>query len=163
MLIILKNKDTLCVDDFRFKCVIGKNGTSKNKVEGDKKTPIGTFSLGPLYFRNDRNKKIDTNLKIIKIKKNMGWCDDVNYKKYNKPIKIKKKIKHEKMFRTDHKYDYVIPIKYNFNNPKKNKGSAIFIHLTSNYKKTLGCVALNKNDMIILLKIIKKDTKIKIT
>ena len=119
MLIILKNKDTLCIDDFRFKCVIGKNGTSKNKIEGDKKTPIGTFSLGPLYFRNDRNKKIDTNLKIIKIKKNMGWCDDVNYKKYNKPIKITKKIKHEKMFRTDHKYDYVIPIKYNFNNPKK--------------------------------------------
>ena len=68
MIIILKNKDTLCIDDFRFKCVIGKNGTSKNKIEGDKKTPIGTFSLGPLYFRNDRNKKIDTNLKIIKIK-----------------------------------------------------------------------------------------------
>ena len=36
MLIFLKNKDTLVVDDFKFKCSIGKNGISKNKVEGDK-------------------------------------------------------------------------------------------------------------------------------
>jgi L,D-peptidoglycan transpeptidase YkuD (ErfK/YbiS/YcfS/YnhG family) len=45
---------------------------------------------------------------------------------------------------------------------KKNKGSAIFLHLTNNYKKTLGCVALKKKDMFILLKIINSKTKIKI-
>ena len=163
MPILVKNKHTLLIDEFKFRCCIGKKSTTINKKEGDKKTPKGTFEIENLYFRKDRIKKPETLLKCVEIKKNMGWCDDVNYKKYNKPIKIKKKIKHEKMFRTDHKYDYVIPIKYNFNNPKKNKGSAIFIHLTSNYKKTLGCVALNKNDMIILLKIVKKDTKIKIT
>ena len=28
----------------------------------------------------------------------MGWCDDINFpNNYNKPIKINKKIKHEKL------------------------------------------------------------------
>ena len=64
----------------------------------------------------------------------MGWCDDVNHFKYNCLIKINKKIKHEKLYRTDHKYDFLIPINYNTNKPKRNKGSAIFLHLTKNYK-----------------------------
>ena len=46
--------------------------------------------------------------------------------------------------------------------PKKNKGSAIFIHLTRNYQKTQGCVAIKEKDMLILLKLINKKTKIKI-
>ena len=37
MLIILKNKHTLQVDEFSFKCCIGKNGLSFIKKEGDKK------------------------------------------------------------------------------------------------------------------------------
>ena len=41
----------------------------------------------------------------------MGWCDDVKNKKYyNKLIKIGNKIKHEKLFRNDRKYDLLIPI-----------------------------------------------------
>ena len=44
MIIILKNKDTLVFDDFYFKCTIGKNGLSKDKREGDLKTPKGNFS-----------------------------------------------------------------------------------------------------------------------
>ena len=92
----------------------------------------------------------------------MGWCDDINSKFYNKPINIKKNIKHEKLYRKDYKYDFLIPINYNTKPIIKNKGSAIFIHLTKNYKKTLGCIALKKNDMLILLRIINKNTKIKI-
>ena len=92
----------------------------------------------------------------------MGWCDDVYHKKYNKLIKVNETIKHEKLFRKDHKYDFLIPINYNYIKPKKNKGSAIFIHLTNNYRKTLGCIALKKRDFLILLKLIKSNTKIKI-
>ena len=92
MTIILKNKATLLFDNFIFKCSIGKKGLIKNKIEGDKRTPIGEFSLGNLYYRKDRNVKPSTKLKCIPIKKDMGWCDDVKSKKnYNKIIKIKKK------------------------------------------------------------------------
>lgn len=163
MLISLKNKYTLIVDDFSFKCVIGKNGISRNKIEGDGKTPKGLFNIENLYFRKDRIKKIQTKLKSIPISKSMGWCDDINNKKkYNKLMQVNKKVKHEKLFRKDKKYDLLIPIKYNYKKRILRKGSCIFLHLTNNYKPTAGCIALNKNDFLIMLKIINKKTKIKI-
>ena len=163
MLIYLKNKSTLQFDDFYFKCVIGKKGITNKKVEGDKKTPKGIFEIENIYYRKDRVKEPQTNLKCIEIKKDMGWCDDITNKKYyNKIIKTNKKVKHEKLFRFDHKYDYLIPIKYNFKKRIIGKGSCIFIHLTKDYKPTAGCIALRKKDFLILIKLIKKNTKIKI-
>ena len=163
MIIVLKNKHTLQVDGFSFKCSIGKNGLSKRKVEGDKKTPIGNFGIGNLYFRKDRVNKPETDLKCVEISRNMAWCDDVNYpKKYNKLIKVQNKIKHEKLRRFDHKYDLLVPIKYNFDNPVVGQGSAIFIHLTKDYKPTAGCIALIKKDFLIMLRLIRKNSKIKI-
>ena len=163
MTILVKNKHTLQLDEFTFNCCIGKKGSTKNKKEGDKKTPRGTFKLENLYFRKDRLKKPLTKLKSIEIKRNMGWCDDARFpKKYNKLIKINKKIRHEKLQRSDHKYDLLIPIKYNFQKPVTGLGSCIFIHLTKDFKPTAGCIALKKKDFLILLKLIKKNSKIKI-
>ena len=163
MIIELKNKQTLKVDDFFFKCSIGKNGLSVKKKEGDKKTPKGLFGIEHLYYRKDRIDKPKTTLKCIKIKKNMGWCNDSNsLKKYNKLIKINKNLTHEKLKRNDQKYDLLIPIKYNYKKPIFGKGSCIFIHLTKNYEPTAGCIALNRKDFLIMLKIINKNTKIKI-
>ena len=162
MIIHLKNKQTLKIGNFYFKCSIGASGFSKKKIEGDMKTPKGIFSIEHLYIRKDRVKQIYSKLKIISIKKNMGWCDDVFNKKYNKLIKIKKNIHYEKLYRKDSKYDLLIPIKYNYNKPKKGLGSCIFIHLTKDYKPTKGCIALRKKDFFIMLKLINKNSKIKI-
>ena len=93
----------------------------------------------------------------------MGWCNDIRFsKKYNKLFTANKKIMHEKLKRKDYKYDYLIPIKYNFEKPIVGNGSCIFIHLTKNYKPTAGCVALKEKDFLIMLKLIKKNSKIKI-
>tara|TARA_B100000575_G_scaffold270927_1_gene251815 strand:+ start:13 stop:507 length:495 start_codon:yes stop_codon:yes gene_type:complete len=163
MTIFVKNKQTLQIDEFKFKCCIGKNGSTTNKREGDNKTPKGIFEIENLYFRKNRIKKPSTLLKCIEIKKNMGWCNDVSFpKKYNKLLKIDKKIKHEKLKRKDHKYNLLIPIKFNFKKPITGKGSCIFIHLTKNYKPTAGCIALKEKDFLIMLKLIKKNSKIKI-
>ena len=163
MTIILKNKETLQFGEFKFKCAIGKNGFTKNKIEGDKRTPKGTFHLGKLYYRKDRIKKPQTRLKCIAIKKNMVWCDDVSDKKnYNKLLKFKTKSKHEKLFRISNAYDLLIPIKYNFKKPIVGKGSAIFIHLTKKFDPTLGCISLLKKDLLILLRLIDENNKIKI-
>ena len=163
MSILVKNKHTLQIDEFKFMCCIGKNGTTSNKKEGDKKTPKGTFEIQHLYFRKDRKKKPSTLLKCIEIKKNMGWCDDIRFpKKYNKLCKIEKNIRSEKLLRKDNKYDFLIPIKYNFKKPISGRGSCIFIHLTKNYKPTAGCVALKEKDFLIMLKLIRKNSKIKI-
>ena len=54
MIIHVKNKDTLIVDDFCLKCCIGKNGLNSRKMEGDYSTPKGLFKLKKLYYRKDR-------------------------------------------------------------------------------------------------------------
>ncbi len=163
MTIILKNKHSLKIDDFEFQCCIGKNGLTSKKIEGDKKTPKGTFSLEKLYYRSDKLDKPKTKLKCIKIKKNMGWCDDVKDKiNYNKLMNTKKKLRYETLFRKDFKYNLIIPIKYNWNKRILGKGSCIFLHLTKTYKPTAGCIALNLKDFLIMLKLINAKTKIKI-
>tara|TARA_Y100000768_G_C23969681_1_gene679878 strand:+ start:1137 stop:1631 length:495 start_codon:yes stop_codon:yes gene_type:complete len=163
MTIFVKNKHTLQLGEFKFKCCIGKKGYTINKKEGDKKTPKGIFKIENLYFRKDRIKKPINSLKCVEIKSSMGWCDDIRSpNNYNKLIKINKKLKYEKLKRNDNKYDLLIPIKYNFRKPIIGKGSCIFIHLTKDYKPTAGCIALKKKDFLIMLKLIKKSSKIKI-
>ena len=162
MLIKVKNKDTLIFDDFIFQCVVGKKGISSKKKEGDLCTPRGIFTLKTVYYRQDRVQKIQTKLNLKKITRKLGWCNDPLSEKYNSLVKINKKIKCEKLFRKDNKYDIFLVISYNFKKPIPFKGSAIFLHLTKNFKGTAGCIALNKKDLLILLKLINKKTKIKI-
>ena len=93
----------------------------------------------------------------------MAWCDDSRYpKKYNKLINSNSKFSHEKLYRKDQKYDLLIPIKYNYHKTTPWKGSCIFLHLTNNYKPTVGCIALKKKDFLIMVKLIDKNSKIKI-
>ena len=132
------------------------------KKEGDLITPKGKFKIKCILFRKDRVKTLKTKIKKITIKKDMGWCNDSTSQKYNKLIKFPFHYSAEKLYRNDHKYDLMIPIKYNFSKPIKFKGSCIFIHLTNNYRNTAGCVAIKKSDFFIMLKLINKRTKIKI-
>ncbi len=164
MIILSKNKQTLQIDEFKFKCSFGKNGISSKKKEGDKTTPKGVFKLGNLYYRSDRLTKPNTKLKVKKIKKSMGWCDDLKKPRfYNKLIISNNKIKHEKLYRTDHRYDLLILIKYNYPKSIIPFGSCIFLHLTNNYRPTAGCIAIKKNDFLVLVKLIKPNTKILIS
>ena len=146
MIIHVKNKNTLIIDNFIFRCCIGKSGLNFNKKEGDYSTPKGFFSLKKLYFRKDRVRIPKCRLKKKAIKKNMAWCDDPKHKKYNEEIKTYDKKNKERFYRIDHAYDYIISINYN-KQKIPNKGSAIFIHLTSNYKPTAGCIALKKKGL----------------
>ena len=162
MLIKLINKNKLIVDEFIFQCCIGKNGLTNNKIEGDFKTPKGKFNLGDLFYKYKKDVK-ESNLNKKKIKKSMGWCNNINSKNYNKLIKISKNEKYEKIFRKDYKYDLMIPIEYNFKKVIPNKGSAIFLHITKNYKGTAGCIALSKKDFLIMIKILDKRNQILIS
>ena len=161
MIIHVKNKNTLIIDDFQLKCCIGKNGLNSNKKEGDRSTPKGLYNLKKLYFRKDRVGTPKCKIERENIEKNMAWCDDPVHKKYNEEIKTYNRKLKENLYRFDHRYDYLISISHN-EQKVPYKGSAIFIHLTNNYKPTAGCVALKKKDFEILLKLINKKTKIKI-
>ena len=160
MIIINKSK-YLKYKDLKFKCALGKAGIRKKKKEGDNITPKGIYKIIKIYYRDDRIKKISSKFKLIKIRKNMGWCDDPKSKKYNQLIKLPNRYSHEKFFKNDNSYDLIVILNYNINPIIKNKGSAIFIHIAKkNYKSTAGCIALKKNDLLKLIKIIDTNTKI---
>ena len=161
MIIHVKNKNTLIIDDFHLKCSIGRNGLNCYKKEGDYSTPKGLFRLKRLYFRKDRIGIPKCKLSKKIITKNMAWCDDPRDKRYDKEIYTVDKKNNENFYRKDHKYDLLITISHN-NKKIPFKGSAIFIHLTDDYKPTAGCIALKKKDFDILLKLINQKTKIKI-
>ena len=161
MIIHVLNKNTLIIDDFKFKCCVGKGGINSNKTDGDYSTPKGLFGLKKLYFRKDRIGIPNWKIKKKAIKREMAWCDNPKNKKYNEEIKTRNKNLKESLYRKDHKYDYIISISHN-ERKISGKGSAVFIHLTNNYKPTAGCVALIKKDFEILLKLIDQKTKIKI-
>ena len=160
MNIIIK-KHLLIYKGNKIKCCVGKSGTTNSKIEGDMATPKGMFNLGSIYFRKDRVNLKKCKIRTKVIKKNMGWCDDVRSKKYNKEIDIRSKYRSEKLYRRDHLYDIFINIKYNSSPVLKKKGSAIFLHLCrKNYSPTKGCIAIQKKDFMKILPLINGKTKI---
>ncbi len=89
----------------------------------------------------------------------MGWCDDPKSKHYNKLITFPFKYRAEKLFKKDNSYDIILVLNFNLNPTRKGKGSAIFIHVAKkNYKKTLGCIAVSKKSLKLIIKKIKKST-----
>ena len=162
-MIIVKKSGYLKYKNLKFRCALGKAGIKKKEREGDNVTPKGTFKIPKIYYRQDKIKNIKTLIKKIKIKNNMGWCDDSTSSFYNRQIKLPSQLSHERLYRNDNLYDLILVLNYNTNPIIKNKGSAIFIHIAKKYyRKTKGCIALSKENLIELVSKIKKKTKIKI-
>jgi len=161
-MIIVTNK-VLKYKNFHYKCAIGKNGITNNKIEGDKSTPSGIYSIKKIYYRRDRLSLPKLDFQMIPISQNFGWCDDIRSSYYNKFIKFPFSHSAENLYRKDEIYNIVCVINYNTDPIIKNKGSAIFLHIANtNYSGTAGCLALNQDDLIELLKNIDIDTKINV-
>ena len=159
---ILINKKYLIFNNYKAKCSIGKRGIGLKKKEGDLITPKGKYKIKYILYRKDRV-KIQTKIKRIIITRKMGWCDDSNSKHYNKRIMLPSVYKYEKLYKKENIYDLILVLNYNMNPVKKNRGSAIFIHIAkNNYSNTAGCIAIKKNHFLKILKDIKSDTSVKI-
>ena len=157
------NNKFISYNNYKVKCAVGKRGISIKKKEGDFITPKGTFKIREIFYRKDRVQNLITRIKKTVIRKNMGWCDDPKSKKYNKLIYFPFKHSAEKLYRRENIYDIILVLNFNMNPVKKNKGSAIFIHVAKkSFQPTQGCIALNKFELIKLVKSIKINTVIKI-
>ena len=160
---ILIKKKFLVYNNYKVKCSIGKRGIGVKKREGDLITPKGSFKIKEILYRADKIKNLKSKLQKKIINKKMGWCDDPRSNKYNKLIKLPFKFGYEKLYRTENIYDLILVLNFNMNPVKKNKGSAIFIHVAKrNYSATKGCIAVKKKDLRMLIKKINKNTKVKI-
>ena len=162
MLIYINNK-FISYSNYKAKCAVGKRGISIKKKEGDLLTPKGTFKIKEIFYRKDRVQNLITRLKKTVIRKNMGWCDDPKSNEYNKLINFPFKYSAEKLYRRENIYDIILVLNFNMNPVKKNKGSAIFIHVAKkNFQPTQGCIALDKSELIKMVKSIKINTIVKI-
>lgn len=143
--------------------LVGRNGATKYKQEGDGKTPIGIFELGIVFGTHDKGEiNLDKSIKYIKVNPNLYWVDDVNSIYYNQLVDNTRTEKDwnsaEHLIEYPIEYEYAVEIKSNPENIP-GKGSAIFIHC-SNGKETAGCVALSKLDMMRLIKRINNSTSV---
>lgn len=162
---ILSFKNIIC------KVWLGENGTTTDKIEGDLKTPLGRFNLGIVIgFHNIDEIEIDDRIEYVKITDSMYWDCQPDSKTYNRLIDIMKIDNDIMNFyniylkESEHLIDY--PIEYEYaieikTNPRQvaKKGSAIFLHCYNN-KPTKGCVAIEKENLINLLKLISLKTEI---
>ena len=151
-----KNIAQVFFKEKKFECFVGKNGIGKKTREGDFITPKGSFKMKKIYFREERINLVQSGIPLKKIKKTYSWCVDPKNKNYNNFLQKPLNCEYENLYRNDNLYDIIIVLDYNINPIKKYKGSAIFVHCSEkNRKFTEGCIAINKN---IILKIIREIT-----
>jgi len=92
------------------------------------------------------------------------WVDDPNSKYYNQWVEINK-IKDKDWKSAEHlasypkAYKYAAVINYNTTNIVKGKGSAIFLHTSTN-GPTAGCVSVPESSMVSILKELNSNARI---
>ena len=161
----------LIANDLIVSCQVGENGIVKNtnKIEGDKCTPTGIFELKKLYYKFKTRKidfiNLEKTVKLKKITKLCGWCDDPNHSKYNQYINLNNENNflgsYEHLWRKDEAYDLFFDLNYNTNPIKRFKGSAIFFHCSfKDERPTKGCIAIKKKYFYDLLNRINQPTSI---
>lgn len=145
-------------------CAIGPNGFTASKHEGDGATPIGRWPLRRGLFRADRIAIPPSNkLPMQALTPSDGWCDAPTDPNYNQFVTLPYPASAETLWRDDPLYDVIIILGYNDDPVVRAKGSAIFMHVAQDdYAPTQGCVALAKNDLILVLAQLQPATHIDI-
>jgi L,D-peptidoglycan transpeptidase YkuD (ErfK/YbiS/YcfS/YnhG family) len=136
------------------RCAVGRKGVilARDKREGDGCSPAGAWAMRRLLYRPDRLARPNTDLPAFPLEPDDGWCDWSADKAYNRPVKLPYPARAEVMWREDHVYDLVVVLAYNDEPVRKDRGSAIFLHLARpDFAPTEGCVALARAHMDKLL------------
>jgi L,D-peptidoglycan transpeptidase YkuD (ErfK/YbiS/YcfS/YnhG family) len=146
-----------------FACVLGRNGVSTLKREGDGATPTGKFALRRVLYRNDRVATPLTALPTAPIARDDGWCDDPEDPMYNSLVKMPYRASAENLWRDDRLYDVIVIIGHNDHPVVASMGSAIFLHVApANDAPTAGCVALALGDLLAVLRAVNATSVIEI-
>ncbi len=133
--------------------MVGMNGVSPNKVEGDRKSPAGIFKITQAF--GTAAKPTGLKLPYTRTTKDHYWVDDSASLDYNRMVyydgdPYTRWNSFERL--TLSCYKYALVIDYNMNPVIKKKGSAIFLHKYSGQKKgSLGCTEIAEQDLIKIL------------
>ncbi|MDO4355086.1 MAG: L,D-transpeptidase family protein [Clostridia bacterium] len=140
--------------------IVGANGIGKS-VEGDKKTPRGTYDLTQAFgIQADPG----TALPYTQVTKYDYWCCTSDSPYYNQLVNIKETdytptSDDEQLKSAKGYYDYGIVINYNAD-CVPGKGSAIFLHCSGSKESTSGCIAIPEKVLKQLLQALRPGAKI---
>ena len=136
-------------------CGYGQAGISFEKVEGDMKTPAGSF---PVMYAFGFDKKIDTPMKYRQVTQNTTFSSrqDETYNTWQE-------VKGRGTMIKNYQFKYGMVIGYNMNPIIQGKGSGIFLHCRNyNHWWSHGCVTVPQKIMIDILKQSKNNLRIMI-
>lgn len=135
-------------------CALGNAGIVQVKREGDGGSPRGRLRLRGGVFRADHVARPRTALPLRPTQPRDGWCDDACDRRYNRPIALPAPgVSAEALWRSDGLYDVVIDLDHNRGPIRPGRGSAIFLHIARpGHRPTEGCVALERADLLRLLR-----------
>lgn len=159
---------TLEIGDRKFPCALGKQGIALAKQEGDMKTPLGHFPLRAVFYRYDKlSKPIHSQVPMMALLEDDGWCDDPQDEAYNQPVMLPYHASAERLWREDDVYDVIVVLGHNDDPVEQGKGSAIFLHVArekddGRYEGTEGCIALSKQDLLEILPSLSPETTLKV-
>ncbi|MCK5425892.1 MAG: L,D-transpeptidase family protein [Emcibacter sp.] len=161
---------TLTLGEKCYPCALGKQGIALTKNEGDNKTPTGDFPLRTVYYRYDRlSKPIYSQVPMMAILEEDGWCDDPEDRFYNQSVMLPYHASAERLWRDDDLYDVIVILGHNDDPVEKGRGSAIFLHVAAEpggkdvFGGTEGCIALKKKDLLEILPILSPETTLTVT
>lgn len=140
---------------------LGRAGIKANKREGDGGTPAGLFHPVRLWWRSDRLPRPRTNLPVRRIEAADAWCEDPADRRYNRPFQRSANEPGDRLKRADALYDLVVEIDHNSRPRVAGRGSAVFVHVARpGLAPTAGCIALQRKDLLRLLKRLGTKTRI---
>jgi L,D-peptidoglycan transpeptidase YkuD (ErfK/YbiS/YcfS/YnhG family) len=145
----------------RVPVALGRSGIRANKREGDGGTPRGRFRPRRLWWRADRAVRPKTLLPVRRIRQNDGWCENPLDRRYNRPVLLPESGPGDRLWRSDHLYDFIIELDHNTRPRVAGRGSAVFIHVARpGFGPTAGCVALDAGNLRRLLQRLGPRTRI---
>ena len=142
---------------------LGRAGIRAAKREGDGGTPAGRFRPLRLWWRADRLPRPRTLLAARRIAPDDAWCEDPADRRYNRHFRRSANEPGDRLRRDDGLYDLMIEIDHNSRPRVAGLGSAVFIHVArEGLAPTAGCVAMRRSDLLQLLRMIDRNTRIDI-
>jgi L,D-peptidoglycan transpeptidase YkuD (ErfK/YbiS/YcfS/YnhG family) len=146
-----------------FRCAVGRGGVRRDKREGDGATPPGVWPLREVLYRADRLPSPQTRLPARALSRTDGWCDAPDDPNYNRPVQLPYGASAEALWREDHLYDLIVVVGYNDAPVVPGAGSAIFLHVArANYQPTVGCVAFAEPDLLTILSVLERGSRVDI-
>lgn len=148
-------------------CALGRVGIRAMKREGDGASPRGNWPLREAFYRADRGVlRLALGLPQRQLYQDDGWCDGVGDRNYNRHVRHPYPASAERLWRDDRLYDVIVVAGYNDRPRCQGAGSAIFMHLAreegDGFRPTEGCVALRRRDLLRLLPMIGRATRLRI-